>query len=105
MLIHHTDKLYIYYYFQQKTVITRKDVQEAKIKTRSMAKESENKKVSLTEAKRNSRQKMLLKGNVDNTSVLTVKDIYGNVGSLCLIHFFFWFACFAVRLMLGSCLE
>ncbi|KAL7039894.1 hypothetical protein ACKWTF_000165 [Chironomus riparius] len=59
----------------QKTVITRKDAQEAKIKTRSMAKESE-KKVSLKEAKRNSRQKMLLKGN--DTSSTAVKDIYGN---------------------------
>lgn len=59
-------------------MITRKDVQEAKIKTRSMAKESE-KKVSLTEAKRNSRQKMLLKGGNIDTSSTTVKDIYGNV--------------------------
>ena len=64
-------------------MITRKDAQEAKIKTRSMAKESE-KKVSLMEAKRNSRQKMLLKGN--DISTTAVKDIYGNVSDFtCLI--------------------
>lgn len=66
-------------------MITRKDAQEAKIKTRSMAKESE-KKVSLMEAKRNSRQKMLLKGN--DISATAVKDIYGNVK---LLNIFFNF--------------
>lgn len=58
-------------------MITRKDVQEAKIKTRSMAKEMN--KVSLTEAKRNSRQKMLLKGTTTDNATSAVKDIYGNV--------------------------
>jgi hypothetical protein len=56
-------------------VITRKDSQEAKIKTRAMAKASE-KKISLVEAKKNSRQKMLLNRQEATTSV---KDIYGNV--------------------------
>lgn len=56
-------------------MITRKDAQEAKIRTRAMAKANEQ-KISLVEAKRNSRQKMLQKGN---DSVISVKDIYGNV--------------------------
>lgn len=67
---------------QQKTVITRKDAQEAKIKTRAMAKANE-KKITLVEAKRNSRQKMLLaKANEpspSSTAATSVKDIYGNV--------------------------
>lgn len=69
---------------QQKTVITRKDVQDAKIKTRAMVTKANNsnKKISLVEAKRNSRQKMLLKGGNDNAIASnnnnSVKDIYGN---------------------------
>lgn len=59
--------------FQQKNVITRKDAQEAKMKTRAMVKGTER-KISLVEAKRNSRQRMV-KTAADNV----VKDIYGNV--------------------------
>lgn len=61
----------------QKTVITRKDAQEAKIKTRAMAKANE-KKISLVEAKRNSRQKMLLAKANEPSPTASVKDIYGN---------------------------
>lgn len=64
-------------------MITRKEAQEAKIKTRAMASKANNSnKISLVEAKRNSRQKMLLKGgnevapNSNNNN--SVKDIYGN---------------------------
>jgi hypothetical protein len=53
-------------------VITRKVAQESKIKTRAMAKGGER-KISLVEAKRNSRQRMV-KGAAES-----VKDIYGNV--------------------------
>lgn len=63
-------------------MITRKEAQEAKIKTRAMVSKANNtNKISLVEAKRNSRQKMLLKGgneaaNSNNNN--SVKDIYGN---------------------------
>lgn len=50
---------------------TRKDVQDAKMKTRAMAKTE--RKISLVEAKRNSRQRMVK--STDNV----VRDIYGNV--------------------------
>jgi hypothetical protein len=59
-------------------VITRKDAQEAKIKTRAMAKANE-KKISLVEAKRNSRQKMLLAKGSEPSPSATATDIYGNV--------------------------
>lgn len=59
---------------QQKTVMTRKDAHASKIKTRAMSKEKERKPVSLIEAKRNSRQRMV-RAAADNV----VKDIYGNV--------------------------
>jgi histone deacetylase 6 len=67
---------------QQKTVITRKDVQESKIKTRAMVSKANNtNKISLVEAKRNSRQKMLQKGSGSDSATSnnnSVKDIYGN---------------------------
>lgn len=53
--------------------MTRKDTQEGKIRTRAMVKGTER-KISLVEAKRNSRQRMV-KTPADNV----VKDIYGNV--------------------------
>lgn len=53
--------------------MTRKDAQEAKMKTRAASKGDER-KISLIEAKRNSRQRMV-KTAADNV----VKDIYGNV--------------------------
>jgi hypothetical protein len=59
-------------------VTTRKDAREQKINTRAMAKANE-KKISLIEAKRNSRQKMLQQNVANNSSTSTVKDIYGNV--------------------------
>lgn len=56
-------------------MITRKDAQDAKMKTRAMAKGGERSKISLVEAKRNSRQRMV-KSSADKSEV---KDIYGNV--------------------------
>lgn len=66
-------------------MITRKDVQDSKVKTRAMASKANNSnKISLVEAKRNSRQKMMLKGGnetaitTNNNNNNSVKDIYGN---------------------------
>lgn len=56
-------------------MITRNDAQEGKMKTRAMAKGTER-KITLVEAKRNSRQRMV-KTSADNV----VKDIYGNVSA------------------------
>lgn len=57
---------------QQKTVTTRKDSQEAKIKTRAMVKGTN--KISLIEAKQKSRQRMVKSSN-DNV----LQDVYENV--------------------------
>lgn len=65
--------MFIQFYFKQKSVNTRNSVQESKMKTRAMAKGTDR-KISLVEAKRNSRQRMV-KAPADNV----VKDIYGNV--------------------------
>jgi histone deacetylase 6 len=70
-----------YFIIQQKTVMTRKEAQEAKMKTRAMVSKANNtNKISLVEAKRNSRQKMLKGGNeaATNSNNNSVKDIYGN---------------------------
>ena len=67
-------------------MITRKDAQEAKVRTRAMVKASNEKKISLGEAKR--RQKIMLqKGN--DSSATAIKDIYGNVKSLQFLPLFF----------------
>lgn len=61
---------------QKTSVITRQTTQAAKVKTRAMVKELEAKKpnVSLSEAKRRGKQKVLQK-----EENVIVKDIYGNV--------------------------
>jgi histone deacetylase 6 len=59
-----------------KTVTTRNDIKEAKIKTRSMTKEKDDtRQNSLKEAKQRGRQKMSNKGNSELESL---KDIYSN---------------------------
>lgn len=58
---------------QINSVTTRNAAQEGKMKTRAMAKGTDR-KLTLVEAKRNSRQRMI-KSSTDNL----VKDIYGNV--------------------------
>jgi len=64
---------------QNAKATTRKDSQDSKIKTRAMTSKANEKKISLVEAKRKSRQRMV---KVKDSAAGAVKDIYGNVSEL-----------------------